>query len=445
MQKLLIAFIILLLFKNNSKAAEHYDLIVAKDGTGNFTTLQAAIDAAPSGSTIPFKIFIKNGKYKEKVRIPVNKPFIQLIGESVANTIITYNLAAKDTDAEGRLLGTPGSSTFFVRAADFLAENITFENTFGDGSQAVAASVYGDRSVFVNCRFLGNQDTLLTYKNGGQATRQYYKECYIDGNVDFIFGNSIALFDSCIIYAKAGSKSRNSFITAANTPQGQKYGYIFRDCILPGNLITFYYLGRPWQNSTGIGKISKSHTKVVFINTIMSNSIRPEGWVKWDTATDTSLIYYAEYKSKYFDGTFVDTSKRVEWSYQLTDAEASSYTIANIFSGWIPAYGFKNIYDKEIVVSNFKAFKDKAEIIFNWNISWPLAFVKYELFRSSQPFKKFHKINVVKATDSISINFQLKDDEKLGKNKTYYYYLKASKKGFTPYITDTIKISDLKP
>lgn len=340
MQNALIGFIILILFNYNSKAAEHYDLIVAKDGTGDFTTLQAAIDSVPTGLTKPFKIFIKNGKYIERVRIPATKPFIQLIGESVTNTIISFNSAAKDSMPGGHLLGTPGSSTFFVYASDFSAVNITFENTFGDGSQAVAASVYGDRSVFINCRFLGNQDTLLTYKTNGPATRQYYKNCYIDGNVDFIFGNSIVIFDSCIIYAKARSIPGNSFITAANTPEGQEYGYVFRDCILPGNPSTFYYLGRPWQNSTGIGKIPKSHTKVVFINTTMGNSILPEGWVKWDTATNTSLIYYAEYKSKYFDGTLIDTSKRAEWTYQLTDAEASSYTIANLFHDWNPNIDF---------------------------------------------------------------------------------------------------------
>lgn len=209
---------------SSAKAEGDDAFIVAPDGSGNFTTLQAAIDSVPEGLTRPFTIFIRKGRYMEKIRIPASKPFIHLIGETVANTILTYNAAAKDTMPDGKPLGTPGSSTFFVYAADFAAMNLTFENTFGDGSQAVAASVYGDRSVFINCRFLGNQDTLLTYKTGSAATRQYYRHCYIDGNVDFIFGNAMVLFDSCIIYAKTRTKKGDAFITAANTPVGQPYG-----------------------------------------------------------------------------------------------------------------------------------------------------------------------------------------------------------------------------
>ena len=442
MQKAFIVSVVFIIATLFVKGADPYDLIVAKDGSGNFTTLQAAIDAAPAGRTTPFKIFIKNGKYVERIRIPATKTFLHLIGETVANTIITYNSAARDT-MDGRPLGTPGSSTFFVYAADFTAINLTFENTFGDGSQAVAASVYGDRSVFIHCRFLGNQDTLLTYKMGGPATRQYYKNCYIDGNVDFIFGNSIVIFDSCIIYAKERIRPGSSFITAANTPAGQKYGYVFRDCILPANDgTTTYFLGRPWQNSGGIGTIPKSHTKVVFINTTMSHSIRPEGWTKWDTATNTSLIYYAEYRSKYVDGTLIDTSKRVDWSYQLSDAEAASYTFANLFGDWNPNTELEQTQPtaKQIVVSNFKVKEDTLGLIFKWNISWAANKVKFELFCSSDPDKKFKKIGQIKAANDTSINFQLKD-KKPTDGKVYYYYLKASRKGFLPHTTETIKVS----
>jgi len=425
----------------HTKGAEHYDFIVAQDGSGNFTTLQASIDSTPSGLIKPFKIFIKNGKYKERVRIPATKPFIQLIGESVASTIITYNSAARDT-MDGRALGTPGSSTFFVYAADFSATNITFENTFGDGSQAVAASVYGDRSLFINCRFLGNQDTLLTYKTGGPATRQYYNNCYIDGNVDFIFGNSIVIFDSCIIYAKTRTRAGNSFITAANTPAGQEYGYVFRDCVLPANNgFTYYFLGRPWQNSTGIGTIPKSHTKVVFINTTMSNSIPPEGWTKWDTATNTALVYYAEYKSKYFNGTLVDTSKRVNWSYQLTNAEAASYTTTALFKEWNPNISFAatNKQIKNIAVANFSVTRDSLDLIFNWNISWPIKGVNFELYKSTDAHKKFKKVSEVLAMNDTSMNFQLKNrlDQKQVK---YYYYLIASKKGHVSHKTDALEV-----
>lgn len=417
-----------------------YDFTVAKDGSGNFKTLQAAIDAAPSGLTKPFKILIKNGKYKERVRIPATKPFIQLIGESVTNTIITFNSAAKDSVAGGRTLGTPGSSTFFVYAADFSAINITFENTFGDGSQAVAASVYGDRSVFIHCRFLGNQDTLLTYKTGGTATRQFYKDCYIDGNVDFIFGNSVVIFDHCIIYAKTRTKAGSSYITAANTPAGQQYGYVFRNCILPANTgFTSYFLGRPWQNSTGIGTIPKSHTKVVFINTIMSNSIRPEGWTKWDTATNTSLIYYGEYKSRYFNHSPVDTIKRVYWSRQLTDAEASSYTNSALFGEWDPeiALGVTADPNKDITITNFHLQKDSLSLIFHWNVSWPIGMVTFQLYRSSGNDSKFKKLSKIIASDDTTFNFQLQDKLPLGGES--YYYLKASRKGYASQVSDTLR------
>lgn len=440
MQKVLIALVTCMVCSYVCKGAQRFDFIVAKDGTGSFSTLQAAIDSVPTGLTKPFRIFIKNGKYKERVRIPATKPFIQLIGESVGNTIITYNAAAKDS-VDGRPLGTPGSSTFFVYASDFSAVNITFENTFGDGSQAVAASVYGDRSVFINCRFLGSQDTLLTYKTSGPATRQYYNNCYIDGNVDFIFGNSIVIFDTCTIYAKTRTKAGSSFITAANTPAGQQYGYVFRNCTLPANNgFTTYFLGRPWQNSSGIGTIPKSHTKVVFINTTMSTSIRPEGWTKWDTATNTALIYYAEYNSKYFDGTKVDTSKRATWSYQLSGAEAASYTNAALFKDWDPntSFGRINSGARDIAVSNFKAKKDSTGLVFSWNISWPIKGLVFTLYKSTDG-KKFNAVNSITAATDTVVNYQMSN--KAAEKVDTYYYLKASHKGQATHITDTWKVS----
>ena len=422
---------------------DQYNLVVAKDGSGNFTTVQAAIDAAPMGRTIPFRIFIKNGRYKEQVRIPAGKPFVYLIGESVTGTIITYNTAAKDSLPGGRVVGTANSGTFIVYAADFFAAEITFENSYGDGSQAVAASIYGDRSAFVHCRFLGNQDTLLTYQLGSSPSRQYFKDCYIDGNVDFIFGNAIVIFDSCIIYAKTRTRAGNSFITAANTPAGQQYGYIFRNCLLPANNgFTSYFLGRPWQNSAVLLTRPKSHTKVVFINSVMSNTIRPEGWVVWDTATIPSLIYYAEYNSRYFNKAIVDTSKRVEWSYQMSSEEAARYTLANVFSDWDPtrvissASGTK----KEIAVSNFRNRQDLSDPTFTWNLCWPVSNARFELFASADSSKDFHKVNEVTSTSDTVFNFTIKNDLRLSANDRYYY-LKASKKGYADAKTDTITIS----
>jgi pectinesterase len=148
-----------------------YDIVVAKDGSGNYTTVQAAINATPINQLVPFTIFIKNGKYREKISIPSNKPFIQMIGESVANVFIYY-------DDPATILGTQNSASFSIGAADFSAFNITFANTYGDGSQAVAVLVNADRVVFKNCRFLGNQDTL--YTKGGSPGKCYFLNCYID-------------------------------------------------------------------------------------------------------------------------------------------------------------------------------------------------------------------------------------------------------------------------
>jgi pectin methylesterase-like acyl-CoA thioesterase len=309
------------------------NVIVAKDGSGNFTTIQAAIDAAPTGRSTPYIIFIKNGKYREKVLIPSNKPFIQLIGESAAYTTISWNDGASTPLPGGGTVGTFNSYTVYIAANDCALLNLTIENTFGDGSQAVALRVDADRVIVRGCRILGNQDTLLNNANAG--LRQYFRNCYIDGNVDYIFGSARVIMDSCVIYSKDRASAGNSYLTAANTQAGQQYGYVFRNCILPPNLgVTNYFLGRPWQNSTGSSPVANN--KTVFINSIMSTSVLAAGWSTWDAGTNTSLIYYGEYRTKKFDGTLVNTASRVPWSFQLTDVQAATYTDANLFNGWDP-------------------------------------------------------------------------------------------------------------
>ncbi len=187
-----------LLFFSITVQAQTYDFTVAKDGTGNFKTVQAAIDSAPTNRTISFKIYIKNGKYKEKITIPSNKPFIQLIGESVANTVLTFDDFSGKPMPGGGVFGTSNSASVTVNATDFLAANITFENTTGEAPQALAINVNNDKAVFVNCRFLGGQDTVLA--NGNVGHRQYFKNCYIDGTVDFIFGSARVVFYSIVVY-----------------------------------------------------------------------------------------------------------------------------------------------------------------------------------------------------------------------------------------------------
>jgi len=422
--------------------------IVAKDGSGDFTTIQASIDAAPTNSSTPWVIFIKNGKYYEKVNIPSNKPNIQLIGESVANVIVFYDDYAGKPTPGGGTLGTQNSASVTINAADFVAVNISFANTFNydsavsagvTGTQAVAVVINADRSAFKNCRFTGMQDTL--YTKGATNARHYYYKCYIDGIVDFIFGSSIDVFDSCVIYPKSRAATGNSYITAANTTIGQAYGYVFKDCKIPANTgVTSYYLGRPWNNSTsGI----TANNKVVFINTTMSSSINPLGWSIWDAGTNTSLINYAEYKSKKFDGTLVDVSNRVAWSKQFADIDTIGYNVLNILNGWNPCSvrtDFCSSPNTEIAVSNFKGIKVGANANFSWNISWPLTGITYELYKSTNNKASFNLLSTITATNDTAINFGGTDAVPPA-GFTYYYYVKAYLSGSNTTYTDTIEIS----
>ncbi len=432
--------LLLLLCAGHTRALGQFDAVVAHDGSGNFTTVQAAINAAPTGRTTPYKIFIRNGVYKETINIPSTKPFLQLIGESVAGTLLTNNIAASTPTTGGGTVGTFNSASIIINATDFSAMNISFENSFGDGSQAVAVQVNGDRAAFVNCRFLGNQDTLLT--NGTTGLRQYFKNCYIDGNIDFIFGSAIALFDSCVIYAKTRTTAGSSFITAANTPPGQPYGYVFRNCKIPSNTGgTLYYLGRPWQNETGSSPLANN--KVVWLNTTMGYTMRPEGWVIWDAGTDTTLIYYAEYKSAGFNGIPVDVSHRVNLvAPAFGDADTANFSEANLFGTWDPcsvSANFCAAAPPAIAVSNFKAVKGAGNTALTWNISWPISTLKYQLFRSSND-TTFAMINEVDAVTDTAVNFGA-TDALPPPGTIYYYYIQASGPGLATEITDTVQVS----
>lgn len=415
-----------------------YDLTVAKDGSGNYTTVQEAINAAPAGLTAPYTIFIKKGTYKEKITVPSNKPFMKFVGESVANVIITYDdYAGKNTSCNATL-GTQNSATVTINATDFSAVNITFVNSYGEGSQAVAIVVNADRSAFKNCRFIGNQDTL--YLKGGGPPKAYFSHCYIDGNIDFIFGNSIALFDSCVIYAKSRSSNGTSYITAPNTPSGQSYGFVFRNARLPNNTgNTLYYLSRPWPSPSEAG----TSQQAVFINALMSGHINPAGWAIWNANTITANLRYSEYQSKYFNGTLVDVSSRVAWSSQLTQTEADSYTPANMFGSWDPCAlldGNCNSTQTDIAVSNFNVTKSASASFFKWNISWPVAGIQYQLFRSPDNIN-FSPVYTETAVSDTAINFQYTDFTVPAAGSSYFYYVSASKTGYTTHNTDTIKVS----
>jgi pectin methylesterase-like acyl-CoA thioesterase/pectate lyase len=280
-------------------------ITVAKDGSGDYNTVQEAINASDNGTIV----YIKNGVYKEKLVLPESRINVHFIGESADKTVLTF-----DDYASRNNMGTSGSASFCIYGAGFTAENITFENSAGPVGQAVAVRVTGDKATFINCRFLGFQDTLYTH---GADSRQYYRHCYIEGTVDFIFGASTALFDSCTIYGKRGG-----YYTAASTPEGKDFGYVFLNCNIEGDApASSYYLGRPWR----------PWAKTVFIGCLIARTVTPQGWHNWGKAEDN--VFYAEYNNR---GEGALTSGRVGWSHQLTEEEAQKYTIKNVLSGWLP-------------------------------------------------------------------------------------------------------------
>ncbi len=297
----------------NVSAIFAYDFVVAADGSGDYTKVQDAIDAVPDFRKERTTIFIKNGEYKEKLILPSSKNLVTMIGEDKLKTIITNDDYASKKNRFGENMGTTGSSGFFIFGNDFTARNLTFENTAGKVGQAVAVRVDGDCVVFDNCRFIGNQDTLYPH---GNKSRQYYKNCYIEGTVDFIFGWSTAVFDQCEIFCK-----EKGYATAASTNEETEFGFVFFDCKITGSAEeNTFYLGRPWR----------PYAKTVYINCYLDKHIKPEGWHKWDDTGKEKTAYYAEYNSK---GPGASPKTRTSWSHQLTKKEAEKYTMANILRG----------------------------------------------------------------------------------------------------------------
>lgn len=298
-------------------------LTVAQDGSGDYTTIQEAINAVRAYSPVPVTINIKNGVYHEKVNIPSWVTNITITGESRENTIITnddysgkYMAKGSDTLTNKTKFSTFNSYTVWVHGNDVTMQNLTIRNTAGRVGQAVALHVDGDRFVIKNCNLLGNQDTLLT---ANDSSRQYFADCFIEGTTDFIFGNATAVFQDCTIKSLT-----NSYITAASTLPHQKFGYVFFNCKLIANEeAQKVYLGRPWR----------PYARVVFIGCELGKHIRPEGWENWRNPENEKTAFYAEYNNK---GEGAATDKRVSWSRQLTPAEASEYTLKNIFHGWMP-------------------------------------------------------------------------------------------------------------
>ena len=314
MRKVL-GLLLLLVAVSGTWAQERQDtIVVSRDGTGNFRTLQEAIESARAFMDYTVTIYVRNGVYKEKVIVPSWVENIDIIGEDRDKTIITY-----DDHANINKMGTFRTYTVKVEGSDITFKNLTIENNAAQLGQAVALHTEGDRLKFINCRILGNQDTIYT---GAKFTRLYFKDCYIDGTTDFIFGPSTALFEDCIIHSK-----RNSYVTAASTPKEAKYGYIFKHCKLtaePG--VDKVYLGRPWR----------PYAYTLFIECELGKHIVSAGWHNWGKQSNEETARYMEYKNT---GEGANASERVAWSKQLIKKEAEAVTVDAIFrtqSNWNP-------------------------------------------------------------------------------------------------------------
>ncbi len=315
MMRKVLGLLLLLVAVSGTWAQERRDtLVVSRDGTGDFRTLQEAVESARAFMDYTVTIYVKNGVYKEKVIVPSWVENIDIIGEDRDKTIITY-----DDHADINKMGTFRTYTVKVEGSDITFKNLTIENNAAQLGQAVALHTEGDRLKFINCRILGNQDTIYT---GAKFTRLYFKDCYIDGTTDFIFGPSTALFENCMIHSK-----RNSYVTAASTPKEAKYGYIFKHCKLtaePG--VDKVYLGRPWR----------PYAYTLFIECELGKHIVPAGWHNWGKQSNEETARYMEYKNT---GEGANVSERVAWSKQLTKKEAEAVTVDAIFgtqSNWNP-------------------------------------------------------------------------------------------------------------
>ena len=305
------------------QAKDQYDnpdtLVVSRDGTGQFRNVAEAIEVCRAFMEYHKVIFVKKGTYKEKLVIPQWLTNIEICGEDRDETIITWddhaNIQADISPLTAHLspqkIGTFRTYTLKIQGSRIALKNITIENNAARLGQAVALHTEGDQLTFVNCRFLGHQDTIYT---GNAKCRHYFKDCYIEGTTDFIFGPSTAWFEHCDIFCKA-----DSYITAASTPQDVPYGYIFNNCrITTAKNVSKVYLGRPWRD----------YGYTLFMNCELPRQILPEGWHQWRPEA-VKTARYMEYNNR---GEGAATNQRVAWSRQLTKQEAQQITLERVFT-----------------------------------------------------------------------------------------------------------------
>lgn len=341
------------LASSQAKNETFFNAVVAKDGTGSYTSVQAAIDAAPSGRTSPWLIFVKNGAYEEQVIVPEDKPFIHLIGQDKARTIIhlTLNVGGEPKEKSDAAknaywassVHNPQSPTYkyegsvvMVKATDFFTENISYVNDYGvtaqNGPQALAMKLRNDRTTFHNCILRSFQDTWMTSTD--DAHRLYVNGCWIEGAVDYFYGGGDALVEESTFY-----NVRSGSVIVAPCQTNAKYGYVFHNCTVDGNeqaANSTVTLGRPWHNTC----------KAVYINTLVKIPLAPEGWSNMGTIPGL----FAEYNSVDSDCKPLDlTTRKTDYvtfdgrkgqsRSTISYVESLQYTYDNIVSGtdhWNP-------------------------------------------------------------------------------------------------------------
>lgn len=306
---------VMLIVVARAQAEVHLTVGTPEQG-GDHATVQAALDAVPTGGNERYVIDIAPGVYTERVFVLPDKVTLRGMGEKPEDTKLTYFETASTPPNES----TVHASTV-IRGKDFVAENLTFENSAGQNAgQALAIYVRGDRAVFNNCRFLGWQDTLRS-----ESGRHYFYDSYIEGSVDFIYGKGQAYFEKSTLFAK-----RSGYLTAqGRESDDETNGYVFKDSTILGSAPdSSVYLGRPWQ----------PYSRAVFINTKISSVVHPAGWQTW-SGNNHLTSYFAEYQSMDLEGEPIDVSQRVAWSHQLTASEVGQFSKENWLAGsdgWNP-------------------------------------------------------------------------------------------------------------
>ncbi|XP_047320267.1 pectinesterase-like [Impatiens glandulifera] len=304
-------------------------IVVAKDGSGNFTTIGEAIAAAPIQSKDIISIMIREGVYDEYIVIGKEKINIMFIGDGMYKTIVSGNRSVHDG------IGTDKTATVDILGDGFIAKEMTFQNTAGREKEQAVALKSDAQSAFYKCRFLGFQDTLYA-----KSKRQFYRDCEIHGTVDFIFGDASAVFQKCLIFARKPLNGQNIITAQGRESPESKGGIILHNCtikaaadLIPYKSSTKTYLGRPWKTL---------YSRVVVMESYIEDLIDPRGWIEWNkNLTNLDKLFYAEYQNQ---GPGANTTNRVKWpGYKVLKipSEVSQFTVKNFIKGneWIPWTG----------------------------------------------------------------------------------------------------------